>query len=212
MEKRTEHRPRRKLLPSAPDMRDLDTVNACRMRLLALRTRIETNWPTGGHFFNRGGGLARDSEATIADLLVALPTPLPLVSGGDPETVFCQDDTDLRAVAGRAVDAGLVLLEGSTLEATYSGEVSMLESHRPGALQPIVISDPTVGLLVATIIGTLEAISEQVAQSGSKAGPGAAGVAKPGVSERTLGLHPATPADPAKHVKSPNRGRVVPRI
>lgn len=199
MEKRTQRRPRRTLLPSATDMRDLDTVDTCRMRLLTLRTRIEGNWPTGGRFLNRGGGLARDSEMMIEDLLVALPTPLPLVPGGDPETVFCQDDTDLRAVAGRAVDAGLALLDGSNLGATYAGQVSMLESHRPGALQPIVVSDPTVGLLVATIIGTLEAISERIGQSGAKAAAVKSADPQPDGSTEI-------PWD------RPHRGRVVPRI
>jgi hypothetical protein len=199
MDKRTERRPRRNLLPSAPDMRDLDTVDTCRMRLLALRTRVEGNWPTGGRFLNRGGGLARDSEMMIEDLLVALPTPLPLVPGGDPETIFCQDDTDLRAVAGRAVDAGLALLDGSNLGATYAGQVSMLESHRPGALQPIVVSDPTVGLLVATIIGTLEAISERIGQSGTKAAVAKAADPQPDGSSEARWV-------------PPKRGRVVPRI
>ena len=134
-------------------MREADTVDTCRLRLLALRTRIETNWPTGGHLFRRG--LGRDAEASITDLLIALPTPLPLIPGCPPETIFSHSDTDLRVVAGRAVDAGLALLDVSSLEVLYSGEVSMLESHRPGALQPIVVVNPSVGLLVATIIGTL---------------------------------------------------------
>src|ERR1035437_3055215 len=94
METRTQHLPRRSVLPSARDMRDLDTVDTCRMRLLALRTRIESNWPAGSHFFNRGHGLARDDEATIVDLLVAPPPPLPLTPGADPDTIFCHGDTD----------------------------------------------------------------------------------------------------------------------
>ena len=199
METRIQHLPRRSVLPSARDMRDLDTVDTCRMRLLTLRTRIESNWPAGGHFFNRGHGLASDDEATIADLLVALPTPLPLTPGADPDAIFYQGDTDLRAIAGRAVDAGLALLDGSSLEATYAGEISMLESHRPGALQPIVVSEPSVGLLVATIIGTLEAIAEKLAQSGSRPAD-----AKPGEAQPDGSTEAPWP--------QPRRGRVVPRI
>jgi len=114
-------RPRRSVLPGAPDMRHLDTVDTCRMRLLALRTRIETDWPSGGRFLRRGHSLSPASETIISDLLVGLPTPLPMVAGGSPETLFGLDDTDLCCIAGRAVDAALVLLEGSNLDATYDG-------------------------------------------------------------------------------------------
>ena len=68
----------------------------------------------------------------------------------------------MREVAGRAVDAGLALLEGATLETIYRGHVNMLEDHHPDAAEPIVVSNLTVGVLVATIIGTLDAISETV--------------------------------------------------
>lgn len=192
------HRPRRSLLPSAPDMRASDTVDTCQFRLLALRTRIDTNWPSGGLFGHKDGRI-RASEAAIADLLVALPTPLPLIPGGEPETVIRHDDTDLKCVAGRAVDAGLALLDGSALETVYHGEVSMLESHKPGALQPIVVRDPTVGLIVATIIGTLEAISEKLTQAGT-------------ISRSSEASAAAPEAEPAGPWKQPKRGRVVPRI
>ena len=144
MEEPVDPQPRRILLLTSGDLRGLDSVDNCRMRLLTLRARIETNWPTVGHFLRRGQGLAAESQASISDLLIALPTPLPLHAGGEPEMIICATDTDLRAVAGRAVDAGLALLEGSTLETIYRGEVSMLESHRAGAREPIVVSDPTV--------------------------------------------------------------------
>lgn len=192
------HRPRRSILPSAPDMRAADTVDTCQFRLLALRTRIDTNWPTGGLFGYKDGRI-RASEAAISDLLVALPTPLPLLPGGEPETVMRYDDTDLKCVAGRAVDAGLALLHGATLETVYNGQVSMLESHRPGSLQPIVVTDPTVGLLVATIIGTLEAISEKLLEAGASAKPGKVDDPQPDGSTEVPW-------------SQPKRGRVVPRI
>jgi len=132
------------------------------MRLLSLRARVETNWPGGRSWLRREPGLTARSQATIADLLVALPTPLPLEPGGDPEAIFRHDDTDLRVVAGRAVDAALNLLDVPSLDTRYAGHVSMLESNDPGARQPIVVAEPTVGLIVATVIGTLEAISEQL--------------------------------------------------
>jgi hypothetical protein len=143
-------------------MRGLDTVDGCRIRLLSLRARIEINWPAAGGLLRRRKGLAPDSEATIADLLVALPTPLPRAPGALPTPLITDADTDLRAVAGRAVDAALALLEGNSLEAVYSGEVTMLDSYRIDAADPIMVSQPTVGLLVATIIGTLDAISESL--------------------------------------------------
>jgi len=194
-------RPRRSVLPTAPDMRHLDTVDTCRMRLLALRTRIESDWPSGGRFLRRGHSLSPASETIISDLLVGLPTPLPMVAGGSPETIFGLDDTDLCCIAGRAVDAALVLLEASNLDATYNGQVSLLESHRPGSRQPIVLTDPTVGLLVATIIGTLEAISEKVTRATATTRQAAV----------ASGPEPAQPAptDQPAHVR---RGPGVPRI
>jgi hypothetical protein len=144
-------------------MRGMDSVDACRLRLLALRARIEINWPKSGGLLGRHKGLGKDGEATIADLLVALPSPLPVVHGYIPSELITEADTDLREVAGRAVDAALVLLEGASLDTPYPGEVRMLSSYRPGALEPIIVSQPTVGLLVATIIGTLDAISERIA-------------------------------------------------
>jgi hypothetical protein len=144
-------------------MRGMDSVDACRLRLLALRARIEINWPKSGGILHRKG-LAKSSEATIADLLTALPSPLQVARGYIPSELITEADTDLREVAGRAVDAALVLLDGASLETVYPGEVRMLGSYRPGALEAIVVSQPTVGLLVATIIGTLDAISERIAE------------------------------------------------
>jgi hypothetical protein len=187
----------------------MDTIDNCRMRLLALRTRIETNWPQGGGFLRRGGGLTRDAQTDIADLLVALPTPLPLHAGGDPETIICDKDTDLRAVAGRAVDAGLALLEGATLETPYPHAVSMLQSCATGAPEPIRIEDPTVGLLVATIIGALEAVSERVNARGAKDGPRSADAARP-VAAKDPPAGRGTGALPSPEATS--RGKRVPRI
>lgn len=185
--------------------RSMDTVDACRLRLVALRTRIETNWPqTGSLLFHRGQGLGREATADITALLVALPTPLPLQAGGEPEPIIRETDTDMREVAGRAVDAGFALLEGATLETIYHGDVKMLEDYDPGAPEPIIVSDLTVGVLVATIIGTLDAISETVMGS-SAAGKGAKGKlpVDGGVSTQE-----AVPP----HTAPPKRGRIVPRI
>jgi len=193
----------------------MDTVDTYRMRLVALRTRIETNWPqTGSLLFKRGQGLGREATADIAALLVALPTPLPLQAGGEPEPIMRQTDTDMREVAGRAVDAGLALLEATTLETIYPGDVKMLESYHAGAPEPIIASNLTVGVLVATIIGTLDAISETVIGS-SAAGKGAKGKlpADHGVSTQKRGKEPGPRKEAAlPHAAPPKRGRIVPRI
>jgi len=197
-------------------MRGMDTVDACRMRLLALRTRIETNWPqTGGVvFFKRGQGMSREATDDIAALLVALPTPLPLQAGGEPEPIMRETDTDMREVAGRAVDAGLALLEGTTLETIHQGHVKILEDYHPGAPEPIIVSNLTVGVLVATIIGTLDAISETVMGS-SAAGKDAKGKlpVDGGVSTQKAGSKPGPGREAAlPHAAPPKRGRSVPRI
>jgi hypothetical protein len=158
---------------------ELDTIDRCRMRLLTLRARVETNWPAGGNWLRRASALAAESHARISELLLGLPTPLPLHPGGEPETIFRHDDTDLRVVAGRAVDAALNLLETTSLDAMYQGQVSMLESNDPMAREPIVIADPTVGLIVATVIGTLEAISEELGVVPSGASRGSSPVPAP---------------------------------
>jgi len=168
----------------------MDTVDTCRMRLLTLRARIETNWPmTGGGVFKRGQGMSRDATADIAALLVALPTPLPLMAGGDPEPIIRETDTDMREVAGRAVDAGLALLDGTTLETIYRGHVKMLEDYHPDA----------------TIIGTLDAISETVMET-----PGGG---KKAASTRKAGHKPGrvNKAAPPK-AAPPKRGNSVPHI
>jgi hypothetical protein len=77
----------------------------------------------------------------------------------------------------------MALLAGASLETVYPGEVTLFESRRPGAAVPITLSDPTVGLLVATIIATLEAISELIGL-------------KP--QSRTGAASKASPASPAK--------------
>jgi hypothetical protein len=195
--------------------RDTDTVGTCRMRLLALRTRVETNWPgASGGLFNRARGMDRKANADIASLLIALPTPLPLEVGGEPQTICRETDADMRVVAGRAVDAGLALLEGTTLETIYRGHVKMLEDYRPDAPEPIIVSNLTVGVLVATIIGTLDAISEILLDSadqgkGAKGNPARNSEAstqksggKPGRAKEAVQPHPAPP----------KRGPSVPRI
>jgi hypothetical protein len=188
-------------------MSGMDTVDSCRMRLLALRTRIEINWPqAGGLLLNRSQGLDRAATADITALLVALPTPLPLQAGGVPQPIILETDTDMRQVAGRAVDAGLALLEGATLETIYPGHVKMLEDYRPDALEPIIVGNLSVGLLVATIIGTLEAVSETLLDApprGAKVGPTSQGATVK--SDRVKGA-------PRPHTAPPKRGPSVPRI
>lgn len=194
------------LAADVSQMRGMDTVDTCRMRLVALRTRIETNWPqTRGGVFNRGQGLSREATADVRALLVALPTPLPLQAGGEPEPIICEVDTDMREVTGRAVDAGLALLEGTTLETIYRGHVKMLEDDHPGAAEPIVVSNLSVGVLVATIIGALDAISETVME--------AAGDGKDGASTHKAGNKPEPVKEAAPpRAAPPKRGRIVPRI
>ena len=140
----------------------LDSVDACRLRLMALRVRINTNWPQSGGILRRTP--KPDRNDTLGRLLAALPTPLPVRMPGLPEPLIPPSETDLRSVAGRAVDAAMLLLDHGSLDDTYSGEVTMLAgigaSGQPADLTPVVMADPTVGLLVATIIGTLEAVSE----------------------------------------------------
>jgi hypothetical protein len=207
MKKSEERRPRRSLLPSAVDMRELDSVDNCRMRLLTLRTRIETNWPTGGSFLRRGQGLTRESQLAISALLMALPTPLPLRLGGGPDSIICDSDTDLRAIVGRAVDAGLALLD-----APYPHEVSLLEDCRPGAAEPINIKEPTVGFLVSTIIGTLEAISESINTPVQKASSARVKPVRPVKPVKpAAGLEPAAGSSDGRR-ESPGRSRRVPRI
>lgn len=174
------------------ELRRFDSVDDYRRRLVSIRTRIETNWPSRGGLLRRGPSLDPVTEATIADLLAALPCPLPLEPGGEPVPLIKEGQVDLRAAAGRAVDAAMALLAGALLETVYPGEVTLFESHRPGAAEPITVSDPTVGLLVATIIATLEAVAELI---GPKPQPRAKAASKP------------SPASPAK----PKEGRDVRR-
>jgi hypothetical protein len=215
MNKVAEPQPRRTLLPDAIDMRELDSIDNCRMRLLALRTRIEHNWPeAGGRFFNRRAGLSDESLATIRDLLVALPTPLPVHAGQEPECIISDTETDLHLASGRAVDAALALLEDRTLETRYPGQVTMLEASEAGAPEPIVVSQPTVGLLVATMIGTLEAISEEINE------PSPVGKRRKAAPAQPAPPQPAAPtpagpeaqADSSPAAKPSGRGPSVPRI
>jgi len=181
----------------------LDSVDVCRMRLLSLRTRIDMNWPQETGRVIRRGGLSPESQTTISDLLAALPSPLPISTGATPECIFNETDTDLRLVAGRAVDAGLALLEGSTMERVYNGNITMLESYHPDAPAPIVLQSPTVGLLVSTIIGTLEAISELIVSTESP-------------KQLTPEPKPAVPLPLKRHEPKPEkhdeRGPGAPRI
>lgn len=144
------------------ELRRFDSVDDSRRRLVSMRTRIETDWPSRGGLLRRRSSLDPVTQATIADLLAALPCPLPLEAGGKPVPLIEVGQVDHRAAAGRAVDAAMALLAGASLDTVYPGEVTLFESHRAGAAEPITISDPTVGLLVSTIIATLEAISEVV--------------------------------------------------
>jgi hypothetical protein len=144
------------------ELRRFDSVDDSRRRLVSMRTRIDTNWPSPGGLLRRGPGLDPATQATIVDLLAALPCPLPLEAGGEPVPLIEAGEVDLRAAAGRAVDAAMALLTGTSLDTVYPGEITLFESHRPGGAEPITVSDPTVGLLVATIIATLEAISELI--------------------------------------------------
>lgn len=153
------------------DLRGLDTVDGCRIRLVAIRTRIETNWPTQGGLLRRGSSLAASSQAVIADLLVGLPSPLPLEAGGKPVPLIRAGEPDLMAAAGRAVDAAMALLVDASLDTTYHGTVTLLRSYQAGAEEPITLANPTVGLLVATIIGTLEAIVERIGPGGNPKPP-----------------------------------------
>jgi hypothetical protein len=144
------------------ELRRFDSVDDARRRLVSIRTRIETNWPNPGGLLRRGPGLDPPIQATIGDLLAALPCPLALEPGGEPRPLIKDGELDLRAAAGRAVDAAMTLLAGASLDTVYPGEITLFESRRAGAAVPITLSDPTVGLLVATIIATLEAISELI--------------------------------------------------
>ncbi len=151
-------------------MKGFDSVDACRLRLMSLRARIESNWPSGGGILRRRGP-GTDSLDTISRLMAALPSPLPLAPGGNPEQIVRETDADARQAAARAVDAALALLAADSLDATYPGQVTMLglprgtQNAKAGAAEApegIEISDPTIGLLVATIIGTLDAVSERL--------------------------------------------------
>ena len=140
----------------------LDSIDACRLRLMSLRVRINTNWPAAGGILRRT--VRPDRKDPLGRLLAALPTPLPVQLPGVAEPMIRESDSELRVVAGRAVDAAMMLLDYDSLDAIYPGQVTMLAgigaSAAPADHEPVVVSDPTVGLLVATIIGTLEAVSE----------------------------------------------------
>lgn len=168
------------------ELRRFDSVDDSRRRLVSMRTRIEADWPSPGGLLRRSPSLDPATQATIADLLAALPYPLPLEAGGEPAPLLKVGQVDLRAAAGRAVDAAMALLTGASLETVYPGEITLFESHRPGGAEPITVSDPTVGLLVATIIATLEEISELI---GPKLDSRARAPSKPS---------PTTPAKPKK--------------
>jgi hypothetical protein len=151
----------------ADRLRGLDTVDDCRIRLMSLRARIDGNWPRDTGILRRHSrGPAVD---TVARFMAALPTPLPLQPGGEPEPMVDPGDPDPRTAAGRAVDAAMVLLRCDSLEEVYPGHVSMLTgigSDVPDLdCDAVEVDEPTVGLLVATIIGTLEAVSERLIPS-----------------------------------------------
>ncbi|HEX7590398.1 MAG TPA: hypothetical protein VF375_00465 [Candidatus Limnocylindrales bacterium] len=191
--------PRRLLAFSPNETRGLDGVDTFLRRLLSLGTRIETNWPTSGRIFGRGPELKPDVQATVVDLLTSLPTPLPMAPGGEPEPIIRATDTDMRCIAGRAVDAGLALLDGATLESIYPAEVTMLATRSHDSEGPITVADATVGLLVATIVGTLEAISEIIVETPPKHAAKPKAEAKP-------------PKPGQNHLDKSKRGPNVPRI
>jgi hypothetical protein len=212
MEEWVEPSAKRGLALGVGETHGLDSIDTCLRRLLSLRTRIETNWPTGGHFFGRGGrttDLPAATQATVEDLLTALPTPLPLHAGGEPEPIICPGDTDMRTTAGRAVDAGLALLDGATLETVYPVEVKMLETRRYDSAGPILVSGATVGLLVATIIGTLEAISELIVPAPA---PAKAGKIFNGATDPWATMVPNTAKAHRGRVPEAKRGPREPRI
>ena len=185
----------------------LDTVDTCRIRLLSLRTRIETTWPSPRrHRFARTQDVDAQTLATIAELLRGLPTPLPLHAGAEPEPITFDSDAELRRVPGRAVDAGLALLANSQLDTIYPRQVTMLESRQPVARGSIVVSEPTVGLVVATIIGTLDAVSEVLGSAVHGVPPLEAPTVPPGAPGMV-----GTAAPEASQAR-PDRGRRVPRI
>jgi hypothetical protein len=195
----------RLLASSAGRTRGLDSVDTALRRLLSLRTRIETNWPVAGGLFGRRPDLPPVKQATIADLLTSLPTPLPMRPGGDPEPIIRTSDTEMCSIAGRAVDAALALLDEATLETIYPADVTMLATRGYDSEGPITVSGATVGLLVATIIGTLEAISEIIVETPPQnAAKGKAPSAKP--------AKPDPKPNQPKHVREPKRGPSVPRI
>ena len=151
--------------PSLAGLRGLDSVDGCRLRLMSLRTRILTNWPKETSILRRH--TRATGGDTVTRFLAALPSPLPVRSGGPPEPIVNPDNPDPIASAGRAVDAAMVLLECDSLDEIYPGRVSMLAgigSSVPAVdgASAVVVDEPTVGLLVATIIGTLEAVSERL--------------------------------------------------
>jgi hypothetical protein len=210
MEEWVEPSAKRGLALGAGEIRGLDTIDTCLRRLLSLRTRIETNWPTGGHFFGRGGDLPAATQILIEDLLTGLPTPLPLRAGGPPEPIISLGDMDMRAIAGRAVDAGLALLDGATLETIYPVEVKMLETRRYDGQAPILVSGATVGLIVATIIGAMEAISELIVPAPA---PAKAASKPPGGFPDTGGALPQdTVRGGHRRPPEPKRGPRGPRI
>lgn len=146
------------------NLRSIDTIDGCRLRLLALRARIGSHWPESGGLLKRSLALPVETEKTISELLAAVPTPLPMSPGQDPEEIFPRDEKDLREVVGRVVDAALALLAAGSLDILYPGRVVILGGRqsegRPA--EGLTLEDPTIGLLVATIVGTLEAISESL--------------------------------------------------
>jgi hypothetical protein len=150
-------------LPEA--MRGLDSIDGYRLRLMTLRTRILTNRPRETGILRRRS--RTDQADTVARFMAALPSPLPVRPGGPPEPIVDPEDPDPLAAAGRAVDAAMILLECDSLDEIYPGHVSMLAGI--GSSVPAVdgggaveLDEPTVGLLVATILGTLEAVSERL--------------------------------------------------
>jgi hypothetical protein len=149
----------------------LDSVDAARLRVMALRARIDAYWPaeSGGLLKRR----AKDKDDVLTRLVAALPTPLPCDLPGVPVDVVRESDADLRVPISRAVDAALLLMEDDDLERKCPGKVNMFanlgavddRAWRPDAIEVV---DPSVGLIVGTIIGILEAIAERLMSGGAR--------------------------------------------
>jgi hypothetical protein len=150
----------------------LDSVDAARLRVMALKARIDAYWPAESSGLLKRRAKDKDDDV-LTRLVAALPTPLPCDLPGVPVALVRESDTDLRVPIGRAVDAALLLMEDDDLERQCPGKVNMFanlaavddRAWRPDAIE---VADPSVGLIVGTIIGILEAIAERLMNGGAR--------------------------------------------